>query len=166
METESVQTFLFRDDGTFPNHGRLPVLLYPGVLREQTNRTERIFNVNRWLNSWTGGVFDYPHYHSNTHEVLGVVSGTATLRLGGERGQELPVHPGDVIILPAGTALQRIKASPDLQVVGAYPEGSDYNLYTGKPDERVRAREEIPDVPVPETDPVFGKVGPLKQYWS
>jgi hypothetical protein len=77
MSNPEVKTFYFKDDGSIPNNPDLPVLFYPGALKEKAEQAEKIFNENNWLNSWTNGVFDYHHYHSNAHEVLGVMSGSA-----------------------------------------------------------------------------------------
>jgi len=44
--------------------------------------------------------FSFAHYHSTTHEALGVYRGSATLRLGGEHGKNVEVHAGDVIVIP------------------------------------------------------------------
>lgn len=161
-----INTFYFKDDGSIPNNPSLPVLVYRGVLRDDPAQAERIFNQNGWLNSWTNGVFGYHHYHSITHEVLGVAGGTAILQLGGENGRRVELRAGDVVVLPAGTGHQKISSSPDFSVVGAYPDGMDYNMCTGKPDERPRVLEEIRHVPLPRTDPLFGASGPLKDAWK
>ncbi|MBO0994440.1 cupin domain-containing protein [Bacillus sp. SD088] len=76
----------------------------------------------------------YHHYHSNTHEVLAVVSGWANLQLGGEKGVEVKVTKGDVIVLPAGTGHKLIEKSPEFGVVGAYPNGNKYDFCYGKED--------------------------------
>jgi hypothetical protein len=34
-------------------------------------------------NSWRDGVYDYVHYHSRIHEVLGIARGTGKVQLGG-----------------------------------------------------------------------------------
>lgn len=166
MELASLKLLHFKDDGHIPNHPRLPVLLYEGALEGKENETKEIFLANGWSNSWTNGVFGYHHYHSNTHEALAVIRGSATLKLGGEYGQEVTVKKGDLLVLPAGTGHKKIDSSPDFSVVGAYPEGMDYNLKTGSPGERPHVLEEIARVPMPERDPVFGPDGPLVRCWK
>ncbi len=164
--SHAVHTYLFTDDGTIPNHPTLPVIIYTGALAHSPEQTESVFNRNGWLNSWTNGVFDYHHYHSNSHEVLGVIRGEATLRLGGEHGQTFTLQAGDVVVLPAGTGHRRLSASNDFRIVGAYPQGMSYNTRTGKPEEQEQSRKEIAHVPIPDTDPVYGEDGPLVQHWA
>ena len=95
--------FSFQDDGSIPNNPSLPVLFYPGAFSAQPEKIEQFFQQHGWGNTWQGGVFGYHHYHSNTHEALGVVSGSARLQLGGEEGDIVSVKSGDVCVLPAGT---------------------------------------------------------------
>ena len=99
----------FKDDGIFPN-SPLPLLFYHQALTTEAKDPASIFAErfaeNGWTNSWRNGVYFFPHYHSTSHEVLGVYSGTATLRLGGERGKNVEVRAGDVIVIPAGVAHQ------------------------------------------------------------
>ncbi len=66
---------------------------------------------NNWSNSWRNGIFNFHHYHSITHEVLGVHSGNAKVLLGGDRGILINAEKGDVIIIPAtyGTEEQLFK---------------------------------------------------------
>ncbi|WP_309144597.1 hypothetical protein [Fictibacillus sp. WQ 8-8] len=68
--------------------------------------------------------------------------------------------------MPAGTGHINMESSADFQVAGAYPNGMDYNLMRGVDGERPTALEEIRNVPLPETDPVFGTDGPLLQHWN
>ncbi|NIK75460.1 uncharacterized protein YjlB [Paenibacillus castaneae] len=166
MTQIEVKDFQFRDDGVIPNHPFLPTLLYKGALQGKEDQAEQIFNRNNWLNSWTNGVFDYHHYHSNSHEVLGVIRGSALLQIGGAAGREIEVRNGDVILLPAGTGHKKMSSSSDFSVVGAYPNGMDYNLRTGKQGERPLVLEEIANVPFPQKDPLFGEEGPLMVYWK
>lgn len=160
------QFYRFEDDGAIPNNPSLEVVVYPAVFQEDRNRIETVFNSNDWTNSWTGGVFEYHHYHSNTHEVLGVRSGSATLQIGGEQGEALKLAAGDVVLLPAGTGHKKLEASDDFEVVGAYPGGVAYNLKTGEPGERPYVLEDIQNTPLPKMDPVYGDRGPVIEKWT
>ena len=95
----------FKDDGVFPNSS-LPLLVYRDAItidaKDPASIFEQCFARNDWTNSWRDGVYSFPHYHSTSHEVLGVYSGAATLRLGGEHGKDDEVQAGDVIVIPAG----------------------------------------------------------------
>ena len=125
----------FKDDDIFPN-SPLPLLFYHQTRSHPTPKiplpfSKQRFAENDWTNSWRDGVYSFPHYHSTSHEVLGVYSGAATLRLGGGHGKNVKVHAGDVIVIPAGVAHQNIGASDDFGVVGAYPDGRQWDLLRG-----------------------------------
>jgi uncharacterized protein YjlB len=158
----------FKDDGIFPN-SPLALLFYWRAIttdvKDPASIFEKCFAENDWTNSWRNGVYSFPHYHSTSHEVLGVYSGTATLRLGGEHGKNVEVQAGDVIVIPAGVAHQNIGASDDFGVVGAYPGGRDWDLLRGLPDERPSADHNIAAVPIPHNDPIYGAKGPLLCIW-
>ncbi len=159
----------FKDDGTFPNNP-LPLLFYRQALASNTKDSasafEKLFAENDWTNSWRDGVYSFPHYHSTSHEVLGVYSGAANLRLGGEHGKNVEVQAGDVIVIPAGVAHQNISASDDFGVVGAYPGGRDWDLLRGLPGERPKADHNIAGLPMPDNDPIYGGEGPLRKIWK
>src|SRR6266478_1319608 len=163
------EQFRFRDDRVFPN-SVLPVLLYRQAFmadaEDRASVVEQCFAENDWTNSWRNGVYSFTHYHSTTHEVLGAYGGAATLRLGGEHGKNVEVHAGDVIVIPAGVAHQNIGASADFAVVGAYPDGREWDLLRGLPGERPKADRNIAALPIPDNDPIYGADGPLRQIWK
>jgi len=103
---------------------------------------------------------------STSHEALGVYNGSARLRLGGEPGQTVEVRSGDVSLIPAGVAHQNIGASPDFNVVGAYPDGRQWDLLRGLPGERPKSDRTIAALPIPDYDPIYGVDGPLRQIWK
>lgn len=163
------QTIYLKDDGVIPN-SKLPLLVYRNAFSSRgfdgASWLERCFESNGWTNSWRNGVFSYHHYHSNTHEVLGVYSGSARLKMGGEQGETIVVHAGDILVIPAGVSHKNLESSPDFRVVGAYPDGSSYDLMTGMPGERPGADRNIASVPVPDTDPLTGREGGLTEAWE
>jgi uncharacterized protein YjlB len=135
-----------------PNHPSFPVLLYRGV---NADDVRGLFARHGWGGSWQNGVFDFHHFHSTSHEVLGVVAGRATIELGGPQGESFDVESGDVIVLPAGTGHRRATARDGFTVVGAYPAGQEnYDLLRRADD---AARERIRTLPAPEQDPVGGE---------
>jgi uncharacterized protein YjlB len=149
-----------------PNHPGKPALIWRGALQgdDLAAEAERLFARNGWPPAWRDGIFDYQHYHSNTHEVLGIAQGSARVALGGPGGPEVLLEAGDVVALAAGTGHCRVQATPDFLVVGAYPQGFSPDLWTQAPDDAARAR--IAGVPVPETDPVEGAGGALPRMWG
>lgn len=154
-------------DGRTPN-SRHPVLVYRNVpLADQDLAAgfERLFDSHFWPARWRAEVYDYHHYHSTSHEVLGVSSGSARLMLGGEQGQEVEVSAGDALVLPAGTGHCQLSASDDFQVVGGYPVDQEYDLL--RPDEATHdeAAARAAQVPVPVSDPVSGTQGALVSLW-
>ena len=36
---------------------------------------EDLFEANGWGDTWRDGIYDYVHYHSQIHEVLGIARG-------------------------------------------------------------------------------------------
>jgi len=168
QEFVAPEQFRFKDDGVFPNSD-LPLLVYRQAFTTEADRAsiiEQYFAENNWTNSWRNGVYSFAHYHSTTHEALGVYCGAATLRVGGEHSSDLKVYAGDVIVIPAGVPHQKISASADFAVVGAYPEGREWDLLRGRPGERPKSDHNIAALPIPDNDPIYGADGPLRQIWK
>ncbi len=160
----------FADDGAIPNNPRLPFLVYRSAIDlsgtpNPETVIEKTFTRHGWVNCWRNGIYAYVHYHSSIHEALGIARGRAKARFGGALGEELDLMAGDVVVLPAGTGHQCLWAAPELCVIGAYPKTGRYDLCRGSKAEHAKALISIPQVPVPETDPVFGADGPLTRLW-
>ena len=165
-----VSTDILKDDGQFPNNEKLPLLVYKGALHlypdDQVEAIIELFKNNNWTNAWKDSVLHEHHYHSNTHEVLGIYCGQADLQIGGPEGVCVELFRGDVIIIPAGVAHKNLSSSRDFLCIGAYPDGLSYDMNYGKDGERPQVLENIKNVPVPNNDPVFGDEGPLLEHWK
>ncbi len=169
QETE-VREYLFEDDGRIPNNPTLPLLVCSQALATadlDSSRCKELLAENGWGSAWVDGVFSYHHYHSNAHEVLCVVSGSASIAFGGPKGETVEVEAGDVVVIPAGVGHRNKGSNGGFSVVGAYPRGQEsYDLRTGEEGERPEVLENIRNVSLPESDPLFGEKGPLTQPWS
>jgi uncharacterized protein YjlB len=121
-----------RDSEGIPNNPTLPVVIHHGVeeIVDDPAACERLFQSHGWGGNWRNGIFPFHHFHSNAHEVLGIVSGAAKVTLGGPGGERLTVEAGDVLVLPAGTGHKREDSGSGLLVIGGYPAGQE-NYDTG-----------------------------------
>jgi uncharacterized protein YjlB len=160
------RTYRFEDDGVIPNSD-LPVLVYPKVCpaKDASTWLEQTFARNGWTNNWHDVVLTYDHFHSNTHEVLGVGRGGVSLRVGGVGGLVIEVSAGDVVVLPAGVGHCAVSGQTDYEMVGGYPLGRAWDMRTGVAGERDEVLANLSRVDMPETDPVFGAQGPLLEAW-
>jgi uncharacterized protein YjlB len=164
----AIETHSFADDGRIPN-SCLPLLVYRGALPATVDLAaefERRFAANDWRGAWRNGIFAYHHFHSTSHEVLGIAAGEAVVRFGGERGATVTVEAGDAVAIPAGVGHCLERGSTDLLVVGAYPEGRAWDIRRGDPAERAEVLANLAAVPLPATDPIEGAEGPLLPLWS
>ena len=158
----------FKDDGVVPN-SKFPLLVYHNAFTARGDKgaewLENKFLSNNWSNSWRNGIFDFQHYHSITHEVLGIYSGEALVLLGGDKGKQVTVKPGDIIIIPAGVGHKNL-GSENLGVVGAYPNGMPVDIIRAQPGDRPKTDENIAAVPFPATDPLYGEKEGIVKTWK
>ncbi len=152
----------FPADGYIPNNPNVALLIYKRAVRLGGKRDpaavlEAIFNANGWGDAWRNGIYDYVHYHPRIHEVLGVARGTATLRLGGNKGRTVKVRAGDVIVVPAGVGHECLKASETFLVVGAYPPVGTYSECRGAYQEYEAGLRAVRESRKWKRDPVFDR---------
>jgi hypothetical protein len=106
---------------------RLPRSLDPAAV------FEGIFARNGWTDGWRDGVYDYLHYHSRIHEVMGLRAARAKVRFG-KHGRTFKLSAGDVVILPAGTGRKCIAASRRFLAVGPiHPSAPMMSAFRPKP---------------------------------
>jgi uncharacterized protein YjlB len=146
--------------GGIPNHPHLPALLYRGALAPKAGPAahEALFTRGGWPPKWRDGVYDFHHFHTTAHEVLGIAGGGARLILGGPSGEVVTVAAGDVVLLPAGTGHCLLEATAGFLVVGAYPPGQSADIERGPADAAVIRR--IAALSFPDGSPI----GPDETY--
>lgn len=162
----SPEAYPSRPVGLLPN-SRFPLLIHRvGVSGGGEDAVRRRFRDNGWLNNWGyPGIYLYPHFHSTTHECLGVANGWMELALFGRGGVRVRLDAGDVVVMPAGVSHAMTGSSDDVLVVGGYPEGRDWdNMQEDTIDLAAfrAAAKRIMMLPIPARDPVTG--GPLTQW--
>lgn len=156
-------------NGYSPNNASVPLLIFKKalLLKNSTIKdVKKLLKKNKWHKIWVDSVYDYHHYHSNTHEMLIVFTGKAKLQIGGVRGRVFIVSQGDVIFFPAGVSHKKISSTNDFQTIGAYPYHIKYNMIYLKLKDYYSAVSSIQKVKLPKTDPIYGKNGLLFKYWK
>src|ERR671912_2103187 len=124
VQETDVREYLFEGDGSIPNNPTLPLLVYSQALgssAQDSSRCKELLAENGWGGAWVDGVFSYHHYHSNAHEVLCVVGGSASIAVGGAEGGTGGVEAGDVGVIPAGVGHCQKGSNGGFSVVGGYP---------------------------------------------
>lgn len=161
------ETFHCDTDETtgYPN-SPLPVLIYRDVIdtpdpEARAATFEAMFKRHGWPPSWRYHLYDFDHFHSTAHEVLGIFRGQARARLGGPNGRELMLCAGDVLVLPAGVGHASLEADDDFCMVGAYPPGQRPEIERGDPAQLEAAQARVANVALPESDPVGGSLTSL-----
>lgn len=167
--TVQLEDYLLSDTREVPNNWLLPLLIYRHAAKVPAQKLaakfEKLFSSHGWRPAWRYGIYDFVHYHSTAHEVIGVFQGRAKVLFGHTEGLETWLEAGDVVVIPAGVSHQCLEHSADFQGVGAYPAGQEPDMMKGLGMERPAADQRIDKVPLPEADPVMGKDGPLMHLW-
>src|SRR5688572_4920007 len=99
-----IEIFHLGPDPDIPNNPVLPVVIYRGALMDEKDAAavfEQRFMENGWGGCWRNGIYNYHHFHSNAHEVLGIARGYVMVQLGGATGRICRLEAGDFVVLPA-----------------------------------------------------------------
>lgn len=159
--TTTPEQYWSRPIGMLPN-SRFPLLVHRNAVPGGADAVTERFRSNGWLNNWRyPGVYSYRHFHSTTHECLGVAQGWMDVELFGSDGITLRVTAGDVVVMPAGVSHSMVGHSDDVMMVGGYPDGRDWdNMRQDTLSEELRrtAVKRIMMLPIPALDPATGTV--------
>ena len=152
------EAYFFEDDGITPN-SPYPVIVMPQVCKGEDleNIFPDTFKKNNWGNNWLDIILNKDHYHSTTHEVLGICKGEVNLKIGGEQGKIFHLVAGDAIIIPAGVGHFSIDTTADYLVAGGYPNGNNWDMIYNEPEKYEAAKQSIGLLPMPALHPVSGE---------
>ncbi|KAB8337086.1 hypothetical protein FH972_021390 [Carpinus fangiana] len=174
--TLRVSRFLIPAFELYPNTSRQnkPLLIYHSCLPDHATSSSieaHLRQVGIVEPQWRYTMYPMSHFHSTTHEVLCVVSGTALVCFGGDENNgrvEPRLQKGDVVIIPAGVA-HRLVSSEDVggperfEMVGSYPVGKKWDLCYGRKGEEEKVQE-IKDLGWFDADPLYGENGPVMRF--
>ena len=112
---------------------------------------------------WKLQMYSTSHFHSTSHELLCISTGSARLCFGHEDNPSNitpTVSAGDVIVVPAGVAHRLLEdIEGRFEMVGSYPKGKSWDMCYGKKGEEKKIKE-IEKLGWWKRDPVFGDEGP------
>lgn len=170
MSPVEPEIYLLAEGAEVPNNPDLPVLIYRKVSllqgEELAAQFEKIFRSNGWPPAWRYFIYDFAHYHSTAHEVIGVFAGRSLVKLGADKALETWLEAGDVIVIPAGVSHESLQRTTDFCGVGAYPMGQKSDSIRPSVSGKPMAAARIEKLSKPAADPLFGKSGPLQLRWA
>ncbi|KAI0071310.1 hypothetical protein K474DRAFT_1669137 [Panus rudis PR-1116 ss-1] len=142
-----------------------PLLIYHSVFQPTASPSQieqHITSIGEFIPQWRYGMYHITHFHSTTHELLVIASGSAKLCFGGENNPErleADVKKGDAILVPAGVAHRALEEDGSFEMVGSYPVGaSKWDMCYGKEGEDVEGK--IRALSWVKKDPLYGEDGP------
>ena len=144
---------------------RKPLLIYHSAFQNPSaSQIESHLNsVGIVSPQWRYTMYSTSHFHSNTHEVLVIASGSAKICLGGEDNPyriEPVVEEGDVIVMPAGVSHRLLEDKGGFSMVGSYPIGNSWDMCYGKSGEEQKVKG-IEKLGWFSKDPIYGDQGPV-----
>ena len=111
---------------------------------------------------WRYTMYSATHFHSTTHEVLCISSGSAKCCFGAEQndGRVEPIlEKGDVVVVPAGVGHRLLEDHGWFQMVGSYPAGRNWDMCYGRAGEENKVSG-IANLGWFTRDPIYGDTGP------
>lgn len=88
VAARKANTFRLKDDGETPNNPKFPLVLYGTPVKlapdyDPAAVFEALFESNGWGDGWRDSMYDWLHWHTGTHEVLGIARGWLKAQFGG-----------------------------------------------------------------------------------
>lgn len=141
-----------------------PLIIYHSAFKNASASEieTHLKSVGEVAPQWRYTMYSDTHFHSNTHEVLSIASGSAKCCFGGEENPdriEPVLEKGDVIVVPAGVGHRLLEDRGNFQMVGSYPIGKNWDMCYGRESEKAKI-DGIKDLGWFEQDPIYGKEGP------
>ncbi|KAH6986463.1 hypothetical protein BKA56DRAFT_613833 [Ilyonectria sp. MPI-CAGE-AT-0026] len=165
----------------------LPLLVYRDVLPKPVTveSSQRFVEQHGWdRKGHVWEAFYKRHFHPNSHECYGVVSGSSVVLMGAGTSDEtegrdphdstskavgirLTLRQGDLIIHPAGTSHANLSTEGEYRYLAFFPRDAPrWRTENGTKLMDVEAiMSEIKAVPMPQ-DPVTGDSGHLQRLWG
>lgn len=143
-----------------------PLLIYHSAFTASASQlSARLKEINAVVPQWQYTMYSQSHFHSTTHEVLGIVSGRARLCFGGEQNParvEPVVQSGDLIVVPAGVAHRLLQdLDGGFGMLGSYPAGKSWDMCYGvESEDEGQITKDISRQAWFDRDPLYGDDGP------
>lgn len=141
-----------------------PLMIYHSAFPQAgaSQIESHLSNVGVVVPQWRYTMYSDTHFHSTSHEVLAIASGSARCCFGGEHNSdrvEPVLEKGDVVIVPAGVGHRLLEDYGGFQMVGSYPTGYNWDMCYGSDAEKAKV-EAITKLGWFKRDPVYGDDGP------
>lgn len=119
--------------------------------------------------AWRYTMYSHDHFHSTSHEVLAIASGSAKCSFGhmdNPKKVEVELNTGDVVIVPAGVCHRMVEETRrPFMMVGSYPEGCEWDMCYGTQGEEGKV-DRIRGLVWLKADPIYGDGGPAVGVWK
>ncbi|CRG89686.1 hypothetical protein PISL3812_06725 [Talaromyces islandicus] len=142
-----------------------PLLIYHSAFTASASQlSARLKEIDVVIPQWQYSMYRQSHFHSTTHEVLGIISGRACLCFGGEENParvQPVVQAGDLIVVPAGVAHQLLQdLDGDFDMLGSYPHGKHWDMCYGvESEDEAQITKAIAQLAWFDRDPLYGDDG-------
>lgn len=142
-----------------------PLLIYHAAFQNaKTSEIEsHLTSTGVVTPQWRYTMYSETHFHSTTHEVLSIASGSAKCCFGGEENPgrvEPTLEKGDVVVVPAGVGHRLLEDYGGFQMVGSYPTGKHWDMCYGRAGEEEKVKG-IAHLGWFTRDPIYGEHGPV-----